>query len=134
MFGLATMAHAASKDCNGVVKWDGNITNPHYMWRLDLNNNIVLCDPVPCDNPQQSCTREIEIPTPPSTTYNHNCYCPGIENTGTCSTNVQTNGPGGPITGVTCISNGCTLPKKCGVWVTGGPDPNGWFNVSCQCK
>jgi hypothetical protein len=43
-----------------------NITNPH-PWAPRFEQQHRLVWPVPCQS-QQSCTREIEIPTPPSTT------------------------------------------------------------------
>jgi len=129
ILGMQRPAFAASADCNGTVKWNGSITSPQYYWKLDEDNDIVFCPKVVCDGGTYNCTLERSFPTPPENQYHDTCFCPsGME--GTCSTDVATDTPGGPIQSVTCIPNSC---EQCDLKAQGGPDPNGHYDVQCEC-
>jgi hypothetical protein len=129
--GLTSVAHATTAQCNGSVKWNGDILNPSYIWILDLNNQIVFCPNVLCDDTHFRCTKEVSFPDPVTGLSHSNCYCPGIETSGTCTTSVASNAAGA-IVSVSCISNACTL--TCKLKAQGGPDPNGYYTVSCKCE
>lgn len=126
-------AYAESVDCSGVIKWNGSISNPQYQWRLDPEDHILFCPDVQCNDSKKVCHAEVGFPEPPSTNFTHNCGC---DDGGavTCSTNVSSPSPWGPIASVGCISSGCELPKHCELRATGGPDPNGNYNASCKCQ
>jgi hypothetical protein len=130
--GVVNLAFAASNDCNGIIKWNGSTSSPSYQWRLNSEDLVVFCPPTNCSTQGKVCTIEVAIPDPPSTTYNHNCGCD--DGLFLCSTNVQSNGPWGPITGVTCITGQCASPKHCELTTISQQDPNGMYNAQCHCR
>ncbi len=125
---ITAPAWAATADCNGMVDWNGDLLDPVYT------RNATFCPLVSCDNTQFNCTLERSFPVPPSTEYHDTCYCPGLESSGTCSTNISSSTPGGAIIAVTCIPNGCTTPKSCKLKTVGPQKENGHYDVACKCE
>lgn len=126
-FGLAP---PASRDCSGVVKWNGSLTSPKFLWKLDSDNSIVFCPQVECDTQGASCHPEVTY-APPGGMHSHSCGCD--DGGDKCTTLVKSASPWGVIATVECLNRGCTDPQSCELEAIGSPDPNGWYDVRCVC-